>query len=450
MTEITLTELLAEREDRARRQRELIDRHCSPIISFTMNIAGPIKTSPKICRAHREGVRALSRALSRFHINESTTEYGKCGPVSLYSVDADAHELKSICVEIEETSPLGRLFDMDVTAPTGEKLSRTGERGCIVCGRPGRVCAAGRLHSVDELRRVTDRIITDGLLSSYSAILAELARESLLCEVYTAPKPGLVDPESTGSHRDMDVNTFERSADAIAPYFKECVLIGAKTHTLPPIDTFDALRRAGISSEADMYSATGGVNTHKGIIYSMGIILGAIGRLMMPDFSIPTLSAISRECARIAGESARADLEQIGSATAGGRMYRERGKGGVRAEAASGFSSLMSISLPVFRRAIASGKTKNDAGVTALLHLIANIYDSSIYNRGGSRGIEYAMSRARELISDGAPSMADVHALDREFTERNLSPGGCADLLAITYFLDSLEDTARELESTPD
>ena len=89
---------------------------------------------------------------------------------------------------------------------------------------------------------------------------------------------------------------------------------------------------------------------------------------------------------------------------------------------------------------VLKGKNKNDAGVLTLLHLIANVYDTNLYNRGGENGILYARERARKLLSSDDPAMDMVQKMDAELTERNLSPGGCADLLAITYFLTELED----------
>ena len=105
-----------------------------------------------------------------------------------------------------------------------------------------------------------------------------------------------------------------------------------------------------------------------------------------------------------------------------------------------GFPSVRDIALPSYRKYLSEGKNKNDAGAFALLHLIANIYDTCIFKRGGDEAVAYARERARALLLSGELTLAEVRALDDDFTKRNLSPGGSADLLAITYFLSELED----------
>jgi holo-ACP synthase/triphosphoribosyl-dephospho-CoA synthase len=329
---------------------------------------------------------------------------------------------------------------MDVLDASGVKLSRKRERGCLVCGAPGRACAAGRLHPLEELVRVTGGIISDYLTDIDSSLIANLARESLIDEVSTTPKPGLVDREGCGSHTDMGLDEFVRSADALTPYFKDCTATGISGAALPRCELFAKIRARGIKAEAEMYAATGGVNTHKGIIFSMGILATAAGRLMGTDGRIPSTDDILTEAARIAEDGVSRDLESMSRSTAGGRAYLEEGERGIRGEVLDGFPSVKNIALPIYKKYLKDGKSKNDAGALTLLHLIANIYDTSIYNRGGSAGVAYAKERARALLSAGEPSMSDLRALGEDFTRRRLSPGGSADLLAITYFLSSLEE----------
>ena len=104
-----------------------------------------------------------------------------------------------------------------------------------------------------------------------------------------------------------------------------------------------------------------------------------------------------------------------------------------------GFPSVRDISLPVYKKALKDGHNKNDAGVIALLHLIANIYDSNLYNRGGDEGVQWAQKYARCLLCNNTITTEDVKKMDTDFINKNLSPGGCADLLAITYFLSELD-----------
>ena len=132
------------------------------------------------------------------------------------------------------------------------------------------------------------------------------------------------------------------------------------------------------------------------------------------------------------------DFENIDGSTSGGRLYLERGEKGIRGEVSDGFPSVKNISLPVYKTELTNGKTKNDAGVITLLHLIANVYDTSIYNRGGDEGVKYAQEYAKKLICT-SPTIKDIEEMDKAFIEKNLSPGGCADLLAATLFLHKLK-----------
>lgn len=202
-------------------------------------------------------------------------------------VDLDATALKTITTAIEDENRLGRLYDMDVLDGNLNKLDRClvggKSRDCIVCGAPGRGCASRRLHSVSELQTAVNRILTAHFQEEDAREIGNLAVQPLLEEVATTPKPGPVDRRNTGSHRDMDMDTFQKSAHALTDYFCGCVRIGMQTNHAVGEDTFYALRRLGLQAEQDMYRATGGVNTHKGAIFTIGILCGAVGRLWNPQ-----------------------------------------------------------------------------------------------------------------------------------------------------------------------
>ena len=416
---ILLTEILAAREARAARQQALLRKFQRPLASFTMNIAGPVKTSPLILRAFDTGLAELEEALEG-HILSREVIHAVTGDEAMLSVDLDAKKLKSICTDIEERTPMGRLFDMDVLDTNGNKLDRPSERCCLVCGKPGRGCASRRLHSVAQLQEASSALIT-------SHFIADAAVEALREEVRTTPKPGLVDLRSNGSHTDMDVPLFLASAEALRPYFTRCAAIGPD---------FPRLREAGIEAEQTMYAVTGGVNTHKGAIYTLGLLCAAAGQLWHTGSEPPQVEDILSLTAAIAGDAARHDLEHSGADTAGLRLYRKYGIPGIRGEVAAGLPSVKDIALPAFRAALSRGMSRNDAGAVTLLHLIENVRDTNLYHRGGPEGAAWAANAARELLP--YPTLQQLEALDDAFIARNLSPGGCADLLAATYFLDKL------------
>ena len=431
--EVSLIDILNAREERSRLQQQLLQEYGCPLICFTMNIAGPIKTSPLIQRGFQVGLDALLAKLPADSLRWKQIDSAPTGSTAMLAVDMDAHELKSICIAIEEASPLGRLFDMDVLATTSTKLERGTLRGCMVCGAPGRECAASRRHSVPELQEVTTRILREHFKQTDANFIASMAVESLIGEVNTTPKPGLVDRRNNGSHLDMTITHFLDSAEALRPYFAECVRLGQNTAHLTPVETFPHLRAAGLTAEKAMYQATGGINTHKGAIYTIGILCGSIGRLWAPDDPIANTSNILEECGRIAAKSVKADLSNATGSTAGEKYYLRYGVGGIRSEVANGLPSVRTLALPCYEQALNAGLSQNDAGAITLINLIANVADTNLYHRGGETGAKWAAEVASALLP--FPSIADIEELDDAFIARNLSPGGCADLLAVTYFL---------------
>ncbi|MBQ1235049.1 MAG: triphosphoribosyl-dephospho-CoA synthase CitG [Oscillospiraceae bacterium] len=442
MEEVSLQEILLARETRAEKQKELQKKYSCPLICFTMNIAGPVKTSPLICRAFDEGVAMLTPRLLGCQINHREILYHKTGCEAYFSVDADPQMLKNICTRIEEETGLGRLFDMDIIDKDGTKLTRDTQRGCIVCGKEGRYCAASRAHDVATLQRVTNEMIQDHFAKKDSAHVADLAVQALLDEVHTTPKPGLVDLNNCGSHTDMDVVSFEKSAHALRPYFVDCVNIGIQTANLPPQEAFAVLRQRGLQAEKEMYAATGGVNTHKGAVFSMGILCCSYGRLWKAENQHISVSDIADVASAMTRGTMENDyLQMQGKAdTVGQRLLNQYRITGARGEAADGFPGVFCIGLPAYKQALQAGLSPNDAAAVALLALISRVADANLYKRGGMEGAEFAKERANTLMKAFPHiDMSEIEKLDREFIERNLSPGGCADLLALTLFVHSLQ-----------
>ena len=430
MTEVSLQDILLAREERVAKQKAFLARHHCPLISFTMNIAGPVKTSPLIERGFREGLKKLEPLASA--ILAQAVIYKDTGCEGYFAVDMDAEALKAFCTEIEEATPLGRLFDMDVLDADGRKLDRPGQRGCIVCGAPGRGCAAGRVHSVEELQAATNKILQEHFRIADQAKIANLAVRSLLKEVHITPKPGLVDKRNTGSHKDMELSTFVASANALRSYFAECVAIGQDTATQSPQETFRLLRQAGLQAEKAMFEVTGGVNTHKGAIFTLGILCGSIGRLWHAESPISALTLLLEECAAI-GQAATEDFSKMDGSTAGQKLYLQKGLRGIRGEVADGLPAVANIALPALEEGIRQGLSFNDAAACALIQLIAQVEDTNLYHRGGEEGATFAKKSAQALGK--RPTMAQIETLDEIFISKNLSPGGCADLLAATCFL---------------
>jgi len=291
------------------------------------------------------------------------------------------------------------------------------------------------------LQAATDKILREHFRLADRERIAELAVLSLLDEVHITPKPGLVDKRNTGSHTDMDLNTFSASANALWPYFAKCVAIGQDTATQPAGKTFRLLRQAGLQAEKTMYEVTGGVNTHKGAIFTLGILCGSVGRLWSADTPASALTLLLKECAAV-GQAANSDFVKMDGSTAGQKLYLQKGLRGIRGEVAEGLPSVASIALPALEEGISKGLSFNDAAACALIQLIARVEDSNLYHRGGEAGAAFAKESAKAL---GAfPTVAQIEALDDAFIARNLSPGGCADLLAATCFLLKIKENVYE------
>lgn len=452
MREVSLAEMLDARDRRAQAQRQLLEAYGLPLLSFTMNIPGPVKDSPLIRRGFAEGLRRLDGALSAAGIETRSRHvvHAVTGSESLCAVQAEAPTLKAICTGIEDASPMGRLFDMDVIGPEGQKLARGEERRCLVCGAAGRGCASRRLHSLEELSAAVTGLLREGLLAADGERIDALATRALLDEVETSPKPGLVDRNNSGSHRDMTPATFARSAAALQDFWQSCFLTGVKTAGLPAEEVFSRLRELGLEAEDRMFSATGGVNTHKGAIFTLGTVCAAIGRLWQPEAPCRDPRRIAETCAELSRAAVSADfaaLDRGGTPkTAGERLYLSRGLRGIRGELAAGLPAVMQTGLPHLESGLAHGLSRNDAGVLALLHLIARGEDSNMLKRGGPALAAQAVSRVRDLLTETPfPSEEAVRELDAAFIRQDLSPGGCADLLAVSYFLHAWQQDGEEV-----
>jgi triphosphoribosyl-dephospho-CoA synthase len=262
--------------------------------------------------------------------------------------------------------------------------------------------------------------------------IAALAHRALIDELETWPKPGLVSPVDSGSHLDMDAALLRLSAGAITPFFADLARAGAADAPLTD------LRRIGLAAEAAMLAATGGVNAHRGAIFSLGLISAAEGRGGFVERSAEDRA--ERVGALWGSEIAHAPASPVSH---GGQAARRYGVGGAAAEAASGFPAVRALGLPALRRGrrLAPGDDQA-ARVECLFALMAELDDTNLLHRGGTEGLRFVRQSAGEFLDGGgvgAEGWRDrAVALHRAFVARRLSPGGSADLLAVTLFLDSL------------
>lgn len=446
--EVTLPEMLEARERRAARQQALLEEYNNTLVCFTMNIAGPAKNSPLIRRGFALGLQLLNgqfqvagvRVLHFEEIHEKT------GNEAIFVLDKDPLAVKKLTEEIEDHTTAGRLFDMDVLCPDGRKVDRQElglpGRKCLICGGPAQACARSRTHTVAQLQEKTQEILSRAIRQEDSQTIGTLACRSLLYEVATTPKPGLVDRANSGSHRDMDFFTFQASAAALWPYFARCAEIGMDTRQEPAEETFAQLRVPGRKAEGEMLRSTGGVNTHKGAIFSLGILCGALGRMERTEWKKP--ERVLSECAAMTRGLVIRDYVNLTPETAkttGQKLYLRYGITGVRGQAEAGFPAVLNVGLPKLEAGLSQGKSINEAGCAALIAMLAQTIDTNMIHRG-SFPIQQAVSKELSALleTEPFPSKETLEALDEAFIERNLSPGGTADLLAMVYMLHFLKE----------
>ena len=281
---------------------------------------------------------------------------------------------------------------------------------------------------------VAGRRPSSGLPVTVAERLADMAAAALVAELETWPKPGLVSHVDSGSHDDMDHTTFRRSAAAIRPFFGRLAMAGGAGAEM------DQLRQIGREAEAAMLVATGGVNTHRGAIFGLGLICAAAGAASVEGTRL-SAARLAEIVARHWGDAILCGPIPLHSNGSG--VLRRFGAGGARAEAAAGFPQMREIGLPALRQGRALAHDEGAARVQAFFALMAEVEDTNLLHRGGAAGLQDAQRVARQFLADGGVGQAGweagAAAIHRAFVRRRLSPGGCADLLAATIFLDQVE-----------
>ena len=438
-----LNRILSARERRADVQRGMLAEFGRPLISFTLNIAGARKTFPLAQQAFSEGKLQIARQLEREGIPVAVYReiFGDAGSCGIWALDADPVRIKKLAISIEEGSGLGRLFDIDVLRADGSGISRRElglpMRKCLICGAEAHACARNQKHPVEELIHRTEELLRDYFDRRFADQVAGAALRALMYEVSVTPKPGLVDRNNNGAHRNMDFFKFIDSCSALVPYFHAFTMKGMRLKGTPG-QLFQAVRYTGQAAEDAMFAATGGVNTHKGAIYSLGLICAAAGRLHRGKKKAGP-GDVTALCSEMAKVSLK-ELEEKKSApeTHGEAAFSRYGFLGVKGEAANGFPSVIHVAFPVLRGLLKQGVSYNDAGAVTLLHLIATVEDTNIAARTEKRTYAAVRRKVQNLIdsvTDTDGLLCAARRLDGEFIALNISAGGCADLLAIAFML---------------
>lgn len=432
--------VLDQKERRVFRRQELLKSNPRALICFTLNIPGEIKNFPLSEYAFSEGRKAIVSRLSQIG-NRSFAEsvYSSClGMEAFYVVDEEPTRLKKNMECLEERDDFTRLFDIDVFDGNGAKISRNKPRKCFVCDDPAYICAGRQVHSAIEIETRVMSALRQQFNEDFAGKVSSAAVKALMYEAAVTPKPGLVDRNHNGAHADMNYFTFMDSIAALGYYFYKFALFGAGFSGSAE-ELIKRVREIGKEAEIEMFKATGNANTHKGAIFSLGLLCAAAGFLTYKEKK-PSLAAISDMSAVLAKPIVIRDLEFNSNEihTSGEEQYLIYGLKGCRGEAASGFQSVTGIGLPALENALSNGFSLNMAGVYALLALLSEVNDSNVIRRSSLPQQNLIHEKLKQALKGVQGSEAAVLRLAKEmdtfFIERNISPGGCADLLAVSFF----------------
>lgn len=253
-------------------------------------------------------------------------------------------------------------------------------------------------------------------------IIAHLATQALQAELDTTPKPGLVDKDNNGAHRDMDYALMQRSIDTLHPYFVKLALLGC-ADALP---THTSIMDIGIEAEKAMLSATNGVNTHKGALFSMGLAVVAAAHEENTDSLQATIKALAASFPDTNGtHGSKAKLLSKGTTAIKGALDNAR----------EGYEMLFAEWLPFY----IERRKEHDAYTLhkTLLRIMCDLDDTNVIYRTDLATAEEVKQEARALLDSF--SKAALKDMDRRYTARNISPGGAADMLSLTIFIGSIQ-----------
>lgn len=268
-----------------------------------------------------------------------------------------------------------------------------------------------------------------------SRTIGSYALQSLHQELAAYPKPGLVSPVDSGSHRDMDAALFFRSLFSLRRYFCEVAAAGGQRAE------FAELKRLAIAAEQRMLLATAGVNTHRGAIFNLGLLAAAAGSLRA-EGRLLSADAIAGRVRSLWGDAIRAHGATLPKTSHGGQVATRYKVGGALQEAAAGFPHVFELALPAWLECQALGIEPNRAAVQCLFVLMSRLADTNLLYRGGEAGLQFARRNAGEFVAGGGVFRTGWQdravVIHRRFVAQNLSPGGSADLLAATLFVGRL------------
>jgi holo-ACP synthase / triphosphoribosyl-dephospho-CoA synthase len=407
-----MSKLLEERELRVILQQQLLQTYPYPLAVVKANMPGEDKRSLIQTIAVCEGYFELMKLKTKNVHYSYTIE----GLIFFLSIDLSVEQLKNFCVDIEENHPLGRLMDIDVMN-IRQQISRRNldlsPRRCFLCDEEAHVCVREQMHAMDEIEDFILNAFKNYLFSNDSYTRWQrMIQTALIGELIKPLGYGCVTLDDVGSHSDMNALLFIQSAHIVSTEI-------ALAHAFS--DDFNRLREVGKVAEKKMFERTHGVNTHKGAIFLMLLVMAG---LQHPD----PVSHISFLCKDILADFESDDQSH------GMKLFRQQGITGIRGLAKDGFSDLFNKYYPYFQ-----SHSIDDT----FLSLIGENPDTTLMYRGGMSLYNECREKAQK-----AEKMSDRAAFDGWMKMQRLSPGGSADMLSAILLIDltlwNMEETNDE------
>ena len=357
--------------------------------------------------------------------------------------------IKLVCENFEQNHPLGRFIDADLNDQHGETVSSGKSKLCFFClERPAIECRRENAHEPEELRSFMfpkmDIYCHQQQEIAIIKKLSSLAQKAILSEITLTPKPGLVDKFSNGSHVDMNYQTFIDSTSAISPWFSELVREGFSFRNSDLTKALPLIRNIGLRMESAMFEATQNINTQKGIIFLMGLSLFACGKLFSENdqFTSKEFRAIIQS---ICKDLVKKELvENSGSGKSHGKdIFIKYGYSGARGEAEGGFRMVFEFGLPHLNEV---SELSDEVIIKSFLAIAANNNDTNIIYRSSPEVLTGFKKRCQDALENF--NNTTYSAVIDFCKKENISPGGSADLLAVTIFVWWVIKADEKLEFT--
>lgn len=281
-------------------------------------------------------------------------------------------------------------------------------------------------------------------LGEMSLTISSFAIQAMLYEVACYPSPGLVSPVSNGAHKDMNYYTFIDSTSALSKYLARFVQEGYTDNCYK--DIFNTIRSIGVEAEKDMFEKTKGINTHKGMLFLVGICCAAVGKAIYEKKKFSEVQDIIKSMTLGITEKELSVLKEKPNLSHGEKLYLKYRNEGVRGEVERGIPAVFDFALDFYKES--ADLKLNDRLVNTLIGIMQICNDSTIIHRHNPEVLEEVREKSREIINLGGMKTTNgrekINEMCEEFIDRNISPGGSADLLGVTVFLYLVEQYMKD------